>query len=211
MQELKGGMRLSTAQNPPAAVQLPKPTLGGKMHHKRSAQTNSTAMRHLLELFSKNNGQTIQNASHHKKEGTFLASQSAALATMAALTDCTMNKKSSGRRRKNTTGYALHHKKGSSSATGGVASSALILAVPGGENITGRRPAESSLGLGKKYPMLAVSTLGSNTGGTFFLPSKVQGYKQRYPKHDESNLAAGVRKKKDKKPRLGHFSKQVLR
>jgi len=59
--------------------------------------------------------------------------------------------------------------------------------------------------------MLAVSTLGSNTGGTFFLPSKVQGYKQRYNKTDDSNLAAGVRKKKDKKPRLGHFSKQVLR
>jgi hypothetical protein len=77
MHDMKAG-RLSTAQT---SVLGRDAKMGGKTYHKRSAQTNSTAMRHLLELFSAKNGSG-------KKENTYLASQSAALATMAALTDC---------------------------------------------------------------------------------------------------------------------------
>jgi hypothetical protein len=65
------------------------------------------------------------------------------------------------------------------------------------------------LGIGgtqqKKYQFL------DQTVGTFLLPSKLQGYKQRYQKADESNLITlNARKRKDKKGR-GHLSKQVLR
>lgn len=62
---------------------------------------------------------------------------------------------------------------------------------------------------------MAASALGPTTGGTFFLPSKLQGYKRNHKNEEHAHLLTlntGVRRKKEKRQeRLSHFSKQVLR